>query len=65
MEPVKLSETLIGREVERLFSKNPGSHGGLYENPVTGGHFVVRYRTNRTAEGGCVPCAPGTRMVRF
>ena len=40
MEPVKLSETLIGREVERLFSKNPGSHGGHYENPVTGGRFV-------------------------
>jgi hypothetical protein len=40
MKLVKLSETLIGREVERLFSENPGSHGGHYENPVTGGRFV-------------------------
>jgi hypothetical protein len=40
MEPVKLSETLIGREVERLFSETPPTHGSRYENPVTGGHFV-------------------------
>jgi hypothetical protein len=40
MEPVKLSETLVGREVERLFGENPGSHGGQYENPVTGGRFI-------------------------
>ena len=43
MEPVKLSETLIGREVERLFSETPGSHGGHYENPVTGGRFVYGF----------------------
>ena len=40
MEPVKLSETLIGREVERLFSETTASHGEVYENPVTGGRFV-------------------------
>lgn len=40
MAITKLSETLIGREVERLFSENPGSDGGHYENPVTGGRFV-------------------------
>ena len=40
MGNIKLSQTLIGREVERLFSETPGSHGGHYENPVTGGHFV-------------------------
>jgi len=40
MEPVKLSETLIGREVERLFSETPVRHGKTCENPVTGGRFV-------------------------
>jgi hypothetical protein len=40
MANIKLSESLIGREVERLFSETPGSHGGHYENPVTGGRFV-------------------------
>ena len=40
MEPVKLSETLVGREVERLFSETTASHGEVYENPVTGGRFV-------------------------
>ncbi len=40
MANIKLCETLIGREVERLFSENPGSHGGHYENPVTGGRFI-------------------------
>ena len=40
MEPVKLSETLIGREVERLFNKTPVRHGKTCENPVTGGRFV-------------------------
>jgi hypothetical protein len=39
MEPVKLSETLIGREVERLFCEPP-THGSRYENPVTGGRFI-------------------------
>ena len=39
----KLSQTLIGREVERLFGENPGSHGGHYENPVTGGRFVYGF----------------------
>ena len=31
MANIKLSESLIGREIERLFSENPGSHGGHYE----------------------------------
>jgi hypothetical protein len=43
-EPVmtwtKLSQTLIGREVERLFSETSASHGEVCENPVTGGRFV-------------------------
>jgi hypothetical protein len=40
MANVKLSQTLIGREVERLFSETTASHGEVYENPVTGGRFV-------------------------
>jgi hypothetical protein len=40
MGPVKLSETLVGREVERLFSETPVRHGKTCENPVTGGRFV-------------------------
>ena len=40
MAITKLSETLIGREVERLFSETTASHGEVYENPVTGGRFV-------------------------
>ena len=40
MANTKLSETLIGREVERLFSETTASHGEVYENPVTGGRFV-------------------------
>ena len=40
MEPVKLSETLVGREVERLFSETPVRHGKTCDNPVTGGRFV-------------------------
>jgi len=40
MANIKLSESLIGREVERLFSETTASHGEVYENPVTGGRFV-------------------------
>ena len=41
MEPVKLSETLIGREVERLFKLIPEPrHGCIRMNPVTGRDFV-------------------------
>ena len=40
MANFKLSESLIGREVERLFSETTASHGEVYENPVTGGRFV-------------------------
>jgi hypothetical protein len=35
-----LSETLIGREVERLFSDIPTRRGDECRNPVTGGLFV-------------------------
>ena len=41
MEPVKLSETLIGREMERQFKLIPEPrHGCIRMNPVTGGRFV-------------------------
>jgi hypothetical protein len=40
MANIKLSESLIGREVERLFSETTASHGEVYENPVLGTHFV-------------------------
>ena len=36
----KLSETLIGREVERLFDQISARHGDLCWNPVTGEEFV-------------------------
>ena len=40
MANIQLSESLIGREVDRLFSETTASHGEVYENPVTGGRFV-------------------------
>ena len=40
MANIKLSVSLIGREVERLFSETTVSHGEVYENPVFGTHFV-------------------------
>ena len=40
MDTINLTETLIGREVERLFSKNPARSNGLCTNPVTGGDYV-------------------------
>ena len=36
MDAIDLTETLIGREVERLFSENPAQSNGLCTNPVTG-----------------------------
>ena len=40
MASSKLSETLMGREVERLFGQISTRHGGLCWNPVTGAEFV-------------------------
>ena len=43
MASSKLSETLIGREVERLFGGISARRGELCENPVTGGDFVYGF----------------------
>jgi hypothetical protein len=40
MDAIDLTETLIGREVERLFSENPAQSNGLCTNPVTGADYV-------------------------
>ena len=40
MDAINLTETLIGREVERLFSENPAQSNGLCTNPVTGQYYV-------------------------
>jgi hypothetical protein len=40
MDAINLTETLIGREVERLFSENPARSNGLCTNPVTGVDYV-------------------------
>ena len=40
MANIKLCETLIGREVERLFSELRACRGDLCKNPVTGAGFV-------------------------
>ena len=40
MDAIDLTETLIGREVERLFSENPAQSNGLCTNPVTGQWYV-------------------------
>jgi hypothetical protein len=43
MASSKLSETPIGREVERLFGQISARRGELCENPVTGGDFVYGF----------------------
>ena len=43
MACTKLSETPIGREVERLFGEISAKRGDLCENPVTGGQFVYGF----------------------
>ena len=43
MASSKLSETLIGREVERLFGDISAKRGDLCTNPVTGGDFVYGF----------------------
>ena len=39
----KLRQTLIGREVERLFGRVSARRGDLCTNPVTGGEFVYGF----------------------
>ena len=39
----KLSETPIGRDVERLFGEISATRGDLCTNPVTGGEFVYGF----------------------
>jgi hypothetical protein len=43
MASSKLSESPIGREVERLFAEISAKRGELCENPVTGGEFVYGF----------------------
>ena len=43
MASTKVSETLIRREVERLFGEISAKRGDLCENPVTGGEFVYGF----------------------
>ena len=43
MASSKLSETLIRREVERLFGEISAKRGDLCTNPVTGGDFVYGF----------------------
>ena len=43
MASSKLSENLMGREVERLFGEISAKRGDLCTNPVTGGDFVYGF----------------------
>src|SRR5262245_11541140 len=43
MASTQVNETLIRREVERLFGKISARRGELCENPVTGGEFVYGF----------------------
>jgi hypothetical protein len=43
MASTQVNETLVGREVERLFSEISARRGDLCENPVTGGEFVYGF----------------------
>ena len=45
MASTKLSDTLIGREVERLFGEISAKRGDLCTNPVTGGEFVYGFNS--------------------
>jgi hypothetical protein len=40
MDAINLSETLIGREVERLFNESPAQYGDRCTNPVTGSGYI-------------------------
>jgi hypothetical protein len=43
MATINLSETAIGREVERLFGEILAKRGDIVTNPVTGGDFVYGF----------------------
>ena len=43
MASTQVNETLVRREVERLFSEISAKRGDLCENPVTGGEFVYGF----------------------
>jgi hypothetical protein len=44
MASSKLSETLMRREVDRMFGEISAKRGDLCTNPVTGGEFVYGFR---------------------
>ena len=62
MASSKLSENLMGREVERLFGEISAKRGDLCTNPVTGGEFVYGFEYDQTAERCGLQAAPGTRI---
>jgi hypothetical protein len=39
----KLSQTLIGREVERVFDNISGQPGDICTDPITGEQFIYSY----------------------
>ena len=43
MASTQVNETLIGRDVERLFGEISAKRGDLCTNPVTGGEFVYGF----------------------
>ena len=74
MDAIDLTETLIGREVERLFSENPAQSNGLCTNPVTGQYYVRgvdpiahrrRRRTVRFWPANGLPLPPRPTRRRF
>jgi hypothetical protein len=50
MASSKLSENLMGREVERLFGEISAKRGDLCTNPVTGGDFVYGFDSIKRQE---------------
>ena len=61
MASSNISETLIRREVERLFGEISAKRGELCTNPVTGGDFVYGFDPIKAERGG-LQKAPGTRI---
>ena len=43
MASTQVNETLVRREVERMFGEISAKRGDLCENPVTGGEFVYGF----------------------
>jgi hypothetical protein len=43
MASTQVSDSLVGREVERLFGEISAKRGDLCTNPVTGGDFVYGF----------------------